>query len=133
MEDVANINCEACNKNLLNFPEICISKILSGFLSSVRLEPWDFCVSVDRIVTSVQRSCGLCGLAAGPMGQGASLGGEGILPQKWPQNEWELFQWEPFFFFGKIDEDRDNKNDCVQELFVFFFLILKLQVLWIVF
>lgn len=26
-----------------------------------------------------------------------------------------------FFFFGKIDEDRDNKNDCVQELFVFFF------------
>ena len=59
-----------------------ISKILSGFLSSVRLEPWDFCVSVDRIVTSVQRSCGLCGLAAGPMGQGASLGGEGILIQK---------------------------------------------------
>lgn len=39
-----------------------------------------------------------------------------------------------FFFGGKIDEDRDNKNDCVQELFVFFFLkILKLQVLWIVF
>lgn len=82
LEDVANINCEACNKNLLNFPEICISKILSGFLSSVRLEPWNFSVSVDRIVTSVQRSCGLCGLAAGPMGQGASLGGEGILPQK---------------------------------------------------
>lgn len=31
------------------------------------------------------------------------------------------FSMGTLFFFGKIDEDRDNKNDCVQELFVFFF------------
>lgn len=49
---------------------------LKSFLvsSSVRWTPGILC-PVDRIVTSVQRSCGLCGLAAGPMGQSASLSG----------------------------------------------------------